>query len=179
MKKYFPIILFILVFSGFLASQIGLDIINLSAGLTSEDRKAKAYYNHLYSQIEFRSTEGNPIELNSPIVILVFWASWCQPCLAELESLVELHQKFPTIQIIAINTDEEDQLRNIAKVQKLYQITFPVVADQDGEYLSQFFVSAIPFSIVYYQGEVRGIYKEAKDYAAGEVMEHFQNLLAK
>lgn len=51
--------------------------------------------------------DGKPFVLpqNKPLVIN-FWATWCGPCAFELPLLMALQQKYPDVQIIAVNMGE-------------------------------------------------------------------------
>jgi peroxiredoxin len=41
------------------------------------------------------------------VVLLNFWATWCQPCLVELPSLLQLHHDQPNLVILAVSIDED------------------------------------------------------------------------
>ncbi|HEV2486666.1 MAG TPA: TlpA disulfide reductase family protein [Terracidiphilus sp.] len=41
------------------------------------------------------------------VVLLNFWATWCQPCLVELPSLLQLHHDQPNLIILAVSIDED------------------------------------------------------------------------
>lgn len=41
------------------------------------------------------------------VVLLNFWATWCQPCIIELPSLLELHRQQPDLAILAVSIDED------------------------------------------------------------------------
>ena len=41
------------------------------------------------------------------VVVLVFWATWCAPCLAELPSLSAMQQQLPQIHVVTVSTDED------------------------------------------------------------------------
>jgi thiol-disulfide isomerase/thioredoxin len=51
-------------------------------------------------QARLRALQGRP-------TLLVFWATWCKPCVAEIPDLVALHREAPSgLQIIAVSLDE-------------------------------------------------------------------------
>lgn len=41
------------------------------------------------------------------VVLLNFWASWCEPCVVEMPSLLELHHDQPDLAILAVSIDED------------------------------------------------------------------------
>ncbi len=63
---------------------------------------------------DFRATdfEGNPISLSKyegQIIIIDFWATWCDPCLQEFPEVKKLYRKFSNsdVQFIGISLDDE------------------------------------------------------------------------
>jgi thiol-disulfide isomerase/thioredoxin len=41
------------------------------------------------------------------VVLVNFWATWCEPCLIELPSLLQLHHDQPNLVILAVSIDED------------------------------------------------------------------------
>jgi peroxiredoxin len=41
------------------------------------------------------------------VVLVNFWATWCQPCVMELPSLLDLHHEMPSLAILAVSVDED------------------------------------------------------------------------
>lgn len=78
------------------------------------------------------------------VVVLDFWATWCQPCVAGMPTLQELHEELGElgVQILAINVGED-----IEKVREFIEnegYSFPVVLDQDRQTKNEFGVQGIP-----------------------------------
>jgi thiol-disulfide isomerase/thioredoxin len=59
--------------------------------------------------------------------LLVFWASWCMPCLMEIPALVSLHGKYKDrgFQVVSINVDEAHALPKAKRLAKEYGINYP------------------------------------------------------
>lgn len=55
---------------------------------------------------------GNSVKLSDlkgKVIVLDFWATWCQPCIASLPKLQEMHDKYksnPNVVILAVDTKE-------------------------------------------------------------------------
>ena len=180
MKKYFPILTFLMVFFVFLGAQVSFDLVRFKK---PESRVIQYQsYQDVFSKVSFRTVDNKKIILSkvrSPLIILNFWASWCAPCLKELPSLIRLRKRFRSedLLVIGINTDEEKQLEKILKTQDEFGINFPIVADSLGEALSEFQVNAIPLTIFYYKGKVIDISYGAKEFDSPMMIEKLENLL--
>ena len=176
MKKFLPLIIFVVVFVLVLAGQIALKMVNNIADVDSNPEYQQ--YEELYLHGKYKTIEGMDIEmtkLDSPVVIYNFWASWCIPCLEEMPSMIALKKKFPAdkMKILAINTDEEDQIANIQKTMKKVNMTdeFIIVADQGAKLVDQFKISAIPVTIIYHRGKVVHMSKGPMDFNSEEILE--------
>ena len=86
--------------------------------------------------------------LDSRVVVLDFWATWCGPCLLAMPGLQEVHEEFSGrgVEILAVNLGED--LEQIEGFLDENGYTFPVVADEDLAIAELFGVSGIPAQVV-------------------------------
>lgn len=71
-------------------------------------------------------------EWRGRVVLLNFWASWCNPCLKEIPDLVSAQADYRDrgLAVVGVGIDEARKLRNVVRT---LEINYPVlVADPDG-----------------------------------------------
>lgn len=168
MKKILPIIIFIMAFFGFLSSQIIWDTFNLNAEMVKEDKQKYNLYEGQFQSLKITSLENETIELKNlqePVVVLNFWASWCRPCLEEFPSLVQFQEKFKgKVAVIGVNGDEENAQENALKTQKKYKLNFPSTLDAQGKIGEKFLINTYPVSIVFHKGKVVYVSKKLHNF---------------
>ncbi|MCB9595411.1 MAG: TlpA family protein disulfide reductase [Sandaracinaceae bacterium] len=73
-----------------------------------------------------------------PIVIL-FWATWCQPCQQELPFYESLYQRYrgQGLQVVAISMDSQASVMRAGPAARRLGITFDVVTDLDTRVTTQ------------------------------------------
>ena len=180
MKKYFPILIFLLVFFMFLGGQVSYDLAYSKKEKLSDE--SHRYYQNLFDLESFETISGERVGLKSieaPIVILNFWASWCLPCIEELPSLVSLRKRFSEeeLLILGINSDQENQKLKIRKVIKSLKLNFPQVADSTGEILANYKVEALPLSLFFYRGKLIKINYGAIDFMSKSILNKLEGIL--
>lgn len=85
---------------------------------------------------------------DNSLTFVVFWATWCSPCMAELPHFIELYNKYHKegLKIIGFSLDEtEDDLKTVLDD---YSVPFPNTMMSDE--VSQRFggVYSIPFTVI-------------------------------
>ncbi len=71
-------------------------------------------------------------------MVVVFWASWCKPCLREAPHLVQLYEKYKSkgVAFVAVSIDEADDHATLEAVVADLNISYPVALDPNGEALA-------------------------------------------
>jgi cytochrome c biogenesis protein CcmG/thiol:disulfide interchange protein DsbE len=94
--------------------------------------------------------EGNVSldSLRGKVVLVDFWASWCEPCRRSFPWLGELHHRFAAegLAIVAINLDKDREAAD-AFLER-YPAPFTVAFDPAGHTAEAFRVSAMPSSFI-------------------------------
>jgi thiol-disulfide isomerase/thioredoxin len=127
--------------------------------------------------IDLNGNSWNLKTLRGQPVLVNFWASWCEPCRAEMPSLQALAEqqsvglsetKPPSgkSRVLAVNFKESP-----AAVQRFVnqtQLRLPVVLDSDGAMAKQWGVSIFPSTVLIgADGKVRGTVVGELDWTSG------------
>jgi len=105
------------------------------------------------SEISFKNEEDKNISLSeyeNKLLILNFWATWCEPCKEEMPSLQNLQKNtsFKNLKILPINIGQEDK-NTIKKFFSDLKIdTFEIFYDTDVKLAKKFALRGIPTSIL-------------------------------
>ena len=108
----------------------------------------KVYDNVIF--LDKNDKKINIKEFNGSLLLLNFWATWCEPCKEEMPSLDELSQnkKFRNLEILAVNMERV----NVLKVKKFFNDlnikNLPFFFDRDFSFVKEFKLRGVPTTIL-------------------------------
>lgn len=110
-------------------------------------------------------------DLRGKAVLLNFWASWCEPCRAEMPSLQRLAAKHPhTLVVLAINFKESP-----TTVQQFVQrtgLTLPVLPDPQGSVARAWGITIFPSTVLIgADGRVRSVLRGELDWTGADAQQ--------
>jgi cytochrome c biogenesis protein CcmG, thiol:disulfide interchange protein DsbE len=74
--------------------------------------------------------DGQDLRLSSyrgKVVLLDFWASWCEPCRVETPQLIELQQKYGDCGLQIIGVSMDDSPEPVRAFYRQFHMNYPVV----------------------------------------------------
>ena len=120
----------------------------------STDKKVVPAYD--FTLTDQYGTEHTLSEYKGKVVFLNFWATWCPPCKAELPDIEALYEDYgkneDDVIVLGITNPASLAYPNNSDVSKDEIIdflddnhyTFPVLFDETGDILSNYYISAFP-----------------------------------
>jgi peroxiredoxin len=89
------------------------------------------------SDFSARDMDGNTFRLSShlgkDVILLNFWQTWCEPCIAEFPHMRKLYEthKSRGLVVFGVAMDGPETVANVAAFAKRNQLNFPVLLDED------------------------------------------------
>lgn len=100
----------------------------------------------------FKTIDGKSFqmsELKGKTVLLVFFATWCAPCMKELPLVEkEIWQKYKSKKFMVIGLGRNHSMQEIQKFNKKKGFSFPLAPDPMHEIYGKFFKQYIPRNVL-------------------------------
>jgi peroxiredoxin len=105
--------------------------------------------------------------------IISFWATWCIPCINELDAINELYPswKDKNIDVVAISTDDARSKKRVRPLVSGKNWVFEIYSDTNQEFKRALNVGGIPHTIITYGSKI--IYRRI-GYTPGEEEDLFK-----
>ena len=85
-------------------------------------------------------------------VLLVFWATWCPACRAELSQLEKVHRKFEPLGLKVLAVNLQEPAEKVAEFRQKKGFTYTCLLDEDGKVAEQYAVDALPTAVLLAKG---------------------------
>ncbi|MGH7797888.1 MAG: redoxin domain-containing protein [Candidatus Binatia bacterium] len=132
-------------------------------------------------EFSLREMNGNVAALSGyrgKMVLLNFWATWCEPCRDEMPSMEQLSRNFggQGLAVVAINQRENVAL--VARFMKTHNLNFSTPLDTDGRVAASYRVYGIPVTyLIDGDGQAIGMKSGPMDWASPKVVDVFRKLI--
>ncbi len=131
--------------------------------------------------IDLMTADGRPLSLQAlrgKVVLVNFWATWCEPCIREMPSLQQLRDQLHAdgFEVLAVNY-QEGPARINSFIEKL-QLSLPVVRDTDGSVARAWGARIFPANyLVDRAGNIRHSMSGAADWTSPSLVSTIRTLL--
>ena len=114
------------------------------------------------------------------LVVLNFWATWCQPCTVEMPSLEALWRRYRDrgLVVVGVSVDRGAPKALLEPYVRTLKLTFPILLDPDSKTSDRWRVTALPATfLVRPGGEVAGMAMGAREWNSDEMRALVERLL--
>lgn len=128
------------------------------------------------------SLEGKSVSLKNDfnekdkLYIFSFWATWCVPCINELEEMNDVQEQWKkelSIEIIAVSTDDSRTQKRVKPLVTGKEWNYKVLYDTNQDFKRALSIVNIPYTIVVKNGEIVHI---QNGYVSGSETELYKKL---
>ena len=89
----------------------------------------------------------NLARIRGSVVLVNFWASWCEPCRQELPQLQQLYERHSDDGLVVLGVSDEDPSKARQYLEE-HGISYPSLHDGTGSVMQSYQVGAIPTSLI-------------------------------
>ena len=133
-------------------------------------------------EIEFELEDGKSMSVSKhkgTVLLLNFWATWCQPCIEEMPSLVALEKHYMKkgLVLLAFNIEDSEGGNVRGKIAGT-QMPQNVIYNFSKSWLRMYNVSTIPLSVLIDRtGIIRHVWKGPRDWMKYENLKEIEEFL--
>jgi len=132
-------------------------------------------------QFRSRTAKGQMVslaDLRGRVVLLNFWASWCQECRPEMPAFERLHRDFTGQGLTVLGVNVREGAQAIQRYAKELDLTFPLVLDSNGEIRNSYGVIGLPTTfLIGRDGRTVGLAVGPREWSSGPARAIIQALL--
>ncbi len=108
-----------------------------------------------FTTVDFEGYETYLKKVNTPVVVVNFWATWCKPCIKELPYFEKLGREYrDNVSVVLVSLDFPDQIERLEQFITKHKLQSEVVLLDDGNAnewipkVDQDWSGAIPATII-------------------------------
>lgn len=112
------------------------------------------------------------------VVLINFWATWCEPCEREMPAMERLYEALSGegFELVAVAIDEKES--DVKAFQERYRLSFPIVLDLDQSVYAAYQTMGVPESLlVDREGHVVERYVGPREWDAPEYVSRIRDLV--
>ncbi len=121
-------------------------------------------------------TVKNTFNKENKIYVFSFWATWCTPCINEIDAMNEVYDSWKKeldIEIVAVATDDSRTQKRVKPLVNGKGWNFTVLLDTNQEFKRSLSIANIPYMVVVKNGKIIHV---QNGYVPGEEAELFEKL---
>lgn len=147
LRRYYPLFSILVLLAG--AGWIWVS--RTSPATTTQGRIPAPRRGFLAPDFSLPTLSGETVTLSSlrgrPVLVNL-WASWCQPCRAEMPAIQRVYAEYQDqgFVVLAVNATNQDSLNAVQPFIEELGLTFPILIDADGVVSNLYELRALPTS---------------------------------
>lgn len=137
-----------------------------------------------FPTVDLKSLESETVSTslfneNDKLYVFSFWATWCAPCIQELEAISEVYEDWKTqinVEIIAVSTDDSRTQKRVKPLINGKGWAYTVLLDTNQDLKRRLSIANIPYLVVVKNGKIVFIQNGHTPGAEEELLEKLKSL---
>ncbi|MEO7742054.1 MAG: redoxin domain-containing protein [Usitatibacter sp.] len=165
-----------------LSRAFALIVLGFAVTLASANAPIKPWTGGATPPFELSALDGRKVDLaalRGRVVLINYWATWCEPCREEMPAIERLRAKMKgrPFEVLAVNYGESEE-RVSSFVAKL-NLSMPILLDPYKNSVAAWKVRGLPMTfLVDFRGRVRYWSFGERDWSEGEGLELVRKMVA-
>jgi thiol-disulfide isomerase/thioredoxin len=101
-----------------------------------------------FNLIDTTGKTWRPVDFKGRAVLLNFWASWCEPCRAEMPTLQQVADLYGPGKLLVLAINFKEKPARALQFAQSTGVTVPVLLDADGQAARQWGVKVFPTTLL-------------------------------
>ena len=112
------------------------------------------------------------------IYVFSFWATWCAPCINELEAIHQNYQEWKdlNLEVIAVSIDDARTQKRVKPLVTGKGWTYTILIDVNQDLKRALSISNVPYMAIVKNGEIISIHNGYSEGAEEEILEELKAL---
>jgi cytochrome c biogenesis protein CcmG, thiol:disulfide interchange protein DsbE len=137
---------------------------------------------HIVKTLDGRDFQTSAFDNDGKPYVLSFWATWCRPCLKELNAIADIYEEWKDMgfKVIAVSTDDARTRANILPMVNGRGWEYEFYHDENGDFRRTMGVNMVPHTfIINGKGEIVSQHTSFADGMEWEMFDKLMELLEK
>lgn len=119
--------------------------------------------------LEGKSVTTQEISKSDNVKVLSFWATWCVPCINELDAISDVYEEWQeetNVEIIAISTDDSRTRKRVKPLVNGKGWDYKILIDENQDLKRALNITTLPHVVIVKNGEI--VYRHSGYTPGGE-----------
>lgn len=113
--------------------------------------------------VSLKNSEGSSVSTinnfneKDKLYVFSFWATWCAPCIQELDAINDVYEEWKTkvnVQIIAVSVDDSRTTKRVKPLVNGKGWEYEVLLDTNQDFKRSLGIANVPYLIIVKNGEI-------------------------
>lgn len=141
--------------------------------------------NHQLPDLNLSDVNGKKISLKNDftekdkIYIFSFWATWCSPCINELEEINDVYddwKKTMNLELVAVSVDDSRTVKRVKPLVGGKEWTYSILLDTNQDFKRALAIVNVPYTIVVKNGKIVHVQNGYSPGSTAQLLEKLKTL---